>query len=36
MEQGGQEDSAYAGLGVRPDEYCMMVLLADYQVAAAA
>ena len=36
MEQGEQQDSAYAGLGVRPDEYCVMVLIADYQLAAAA
>jgi DNA topoisomerase-1 len=36
MEQGEQQDSAYAGMGVRPDEYCVMVLIADYQLAAAA
>jgi DNA topoisomerase-1 len=36
MEQGEQQDSAYAGLGVRPDEYCVMVLIADHQLAAAA
>jgi DNA topoisomerase-1 len=36
MEQGEQQDSAYAGLGVRPEEYCVMVLIADHQLAAAA
>jgi DNA topoisomerase-1 len=36
MEQGEQENAAYAGLGLRPEEYCVMVLIADHQLSAAA
>jgi DNA topoisomerase-1 len=36
MKQGEQQDAAYAGLGLRPEEYCVMVLIADHQLAAAA
>ena len=36
MEQGEQQNTAYAGLGLRPEEYCVMVLIADHQLAAAA
>jgi DNA topoisomerase-1 len=36
MQQGEQQNTAYAGLGLRPEEYCVMVLIADYQLAAAA
>jgi DNA topoisomerase-1 len=31
MEQGAQEDAAYGGLGLRPEEYSVMVLIAEYQ-----
>jgi len=31
LEEGEQQDSAYAGLGLRPDEYCVMVTVARYQ-----
>jgi DNA topoisomerase-1 len=31
MEQGEQEDATYAGLGLRPEEYSVMVLIAKYQ-----
>uniref|UniRef100_Q02BW7 DNA topoisomerase n=1 Tax=Solibacter usitatus (strain Ellin6076) TaxID=234267 RepID=Q02BW7_SOLUE len=36
MEQGEQQNAAYGGLGLRPEEYCVMVLIADHQLAAAA
>jgi DNA topoisomerase-1 len=36
MERGMQQDSAYAGLGLRPEEYCCMVIIADRQLARAA
>ncbi len=36
MQQGEQQDAAYSGLGLRPEEYCVMVLIADHQLAAAA
>lgn len=36
MEQGEQQNAAYAGLGLRPEEYCVLVLIADHQLAAAA
>ncbi len=31
MEQGEQQNAAYAGLGLRPEEYSVMVLVAGYQ-----
>ena len=31
MAQGEQQSSAYAGLGLRPEEYTVMVLIAEYQ-----
>jgi DNA topoisomerase-1 len=31
MEEGIQQDSAYAGLGLRPAEYALMVIVASYQ-----
>jgi DNA topoisomerase-1 len=31
MQQGEQQDMAYAGLGLRPEEYSVMVLIAEYQ-----
>jgi DNA topoisomerase-1 len=31
MEQGEQQNAAYAGLGLRPEEYSVMVLIAEYQ-----
>jgi DNA topoisomerase-1 len=31
MERGEQQDSAYAGLGLRPEEYALMVIVAAYQ-----
>lgn len=31
MEQGERQSSAYAGMGLRPDEYSVMVLIAEYQ-----
>jgi DNA topoisomerase-1 len=31
MQQGEQQNSAYAGLGLRPEEYCVMVIIAEYQ-----
>lgn len=31
MQRGEQQDSAYAGLGLRPEEYCVMVAIAEYQ-----
>ena len=35
MKEGERQDTAYAGLGLRPEEYCVMVLIADHQLAAA-
>jgi len=31
MQQGEQQNVAYAGLGLRPEEYSVMVLIAEYQ-----
>ncbi len=31
MQQGEQQHAAYAGLGLRPEEYSVMVLVAEYQ-----
>ena len=31
MEQGIQQDTAYAGLGLSPEEYAVMVIVAKYQ-----
>ena len=31
MQQGEQEDGVYAGVGLRPEEYSVMVLIAEYQ-----
>jgi DNA topoisomerase-1 len=31
MEQGQQQDTAYAGWGMRPEEYAVMVIVARYQ-----
>jgi DNA topoisomerase-1 len=31
MHRGEQQASAYAGLGLRPDEYCVMVAIAEYR-----
>ena len=31
MEAGEQQHSAYSGLGLRPEEYCLMVTVAGYQ-----
>ena len=31
MQQGEQEDGIYAGAGLRPEEYSVMVLIAEYQ-----
>jgi DNA topoisomerase-1 len=31
MEQGEQQHAAYAGLGLTPEEYSVMVLVAEYQ-----
>jgi DNA topoisomerase-1 len=31
MEQGELQNTAYAGLGLRPEEYSVMVLIAEYQ-----
>jgi DNA topoisomerase-1 len=31
MEQGTQQQTAYAGKGLRPDEYCVTVVIAAYQ-----
>jgi hypothetical protein len=36
MREGEQQNTAYAGLGLRPEEYCVMVLIADHQLSAAA
>jgi DNA topoisomerase-1 len=31
LERGKQEESAYAGLGLRQEEYCMIVIVAEHQ-----
>ncbi len=31
LERGKQEESAYAGLGLRQEEYCMVVIVAEHQ-----
>jgi hypothetical protein len=31
MKQGEQQHAAYAGLGLRPEEYCTKVIVAGYQ-----
>ncbi|MFN7997797.1 MAG: DNA topoisomerase IB [Bryobacteraceae bacterium] len=31
MREGDAQNEAYAGLGLRPEEYCVMVLIAEYQ-----
>jgi DNA topoisomerase-1 len=31
LERGEQQESAYAGLGLRPEEYCMIVIIAAQQ-----
>ena len=31
MRQGEQQNAAYAGLGLKPEEYSVMVLIAEYQ-----
>jgi DNA topoisomerase-1 len=31
IRQGEEQNSAYAGLGLRPEEYCVMVTVAKYQ-----
>lgn len=31
MEQGELQESAYAGLGLRAEEYCVMVIIAGHQ-----
>jgi len=31
MEAGKQQEAAYGGLGLRPEEYCVMVIIAAYQ-----
>jgi DNA topoisomerase I len=31
IEQGEQQDTAYAGLGLRPEEYGVMVIIAAHQ-----
>ncbi len=31
MEQGEQQDTAYSGLGLRPDEYAVMVIVAKHR-----
>jgi hypothetical protein len=31
MQQGEQQHTAYAGLGLRPEEYTVMVLIAEHQ-----
>ena len=36
MERGVEQSSAYAGLGLRPEEYCCMVIIAERQVERAA
>jgi DNA topoisomerase-1 len=31
LEQGEEQNAAYAGLGLSPEEYCVMVIVAKYQ-----
>jgi DNA topoisomerase-1 len=31
MQRGAEQDEAYAGLGLRPEEYSVMVIVADHQ-----
>jgi len=31
IEQGEQQHIAYSGLGLRPEEYAVMVIIANYQ-----
>ena len=31
LEQGKEQEAAYAGLGLKSEEYCMMVIIAAYQ-----
>ena len=31
MHRGEEQHTAYSGLGLRPEEYCVMVLVAEYQ-----
>jgi DNA topoisomerase-1 len=31
MERGAEQDAAYAGLGLRPEEYSVLVIVADHQ-----
>jgi len=31
MEQGREQNTAYDGMGLRPEEYSVMVLIAEYQ-----
>ncbi|MBV8728245.1 MAG: DNA topoisomerase IB, partial [Acidobacteriia bacterium] len=31
IEQGAQQNTAYAGMGLSPEEYCVMVVVAGYQ-----
>jgi DNA topoisomerase-1 len=31
VEQGEKQDSAYSGLGLRPEEYAVMTIVARYQ-----
>ena len=31
LAQGAQQDSDYAGLGLRPEEYAVMVIIAAHQ-----
>jgi DNA topoisomerase-1 len=31
LQQGEQQNVAYAGLALRPEEYCMMVIIAEHQ-----
>ena len=31
MERGIEQQTAYSGLGLRPEEYCVMVIIAEYQ-----
>ena len=35
MEAGERENSAYSGLGLSPEEYCVMVTVAEYQASLA-
>jgi hypothetical protein len=31
MQQGEEQDAAYAGRGLRPEEYSVLVIVAKYQ-----